>query len=153
MAVGWTASSRARLPGVVGSLRNDGGMELRTDRQAQRRRSDQNVAADRAAEKARGLFLRADEVAGLRYHLDRVERDVVDDWSLRQVVRRVLDKGGEIELRPSYWRGRGHPADEQDMLCPRCESESKSFDFGNAYHECRSCGHAFLLVAPDKSPN
>ena len=100
------------------------------------------------------MFLRADEVAGLRYHLDRVERGVVDDWSLREVVRRVLDKGGEIELRPSYWRGRGHPADEhQDMLCPRCESESKSFDFGNAYHECRSCGHAFLLVAPDKSPD
>ena len=74
-------------------------MELRTDRQAQRRRRDQNVAADRTAEKARGLFLRADEVAGLRYHLDRVERGVVDDWSLRGVVRRVLNKGGEIELR------------------------------------------------------
>jgi hypothetical protein len=79
-----------------------GGMELRTARQAQRRRRDENVAADRAAEKARGLFLRADEVAGLRYHLDRVERGVVDDWSLRGGVRRVLDKSGEIELRPAY---------------------------------------------------
>jgi hypothetical protein len=127
-----------------------GGMELRTARQAQRRRRDENVAADRAAEKARGLFLRADEVAGLRYHLDRVERGVVDDWSLRGVVRRVLDKSGEIELRPAYRRDGAYPADEHpDMLCPRCESESKSVDFGNAYHECRSWGHAFLLVAPD----
>ena len=113
-------------------------------------RRSENIAADRAAEKARGLFLRADEVAGLRYHLDRVERGVVDDWSLRGVVRRVLDKGGEIELRPAYRRDTADPADEHpDMLCPRCESESKSIDFGNAYHKCRSCGHAFLLVAPD----
>ena len=142
--------SQARLLGVVSTLRNDGGVELRTNRQVQRRRRDENVAADRAAEKARGLFLRADEVAGLRYHLDRVERGVVDDWSLRGVVRRVFEKGGEIELRPAY-RGEGADlADEQThMLCPRCESESESFDFGNAYHECRSCGHAFLLVAPD----
>ena len=114
------ASSRARLPAVVGSLRNDGGMELRTDRPAQRRRRDENVAADRAAEKARGLFLRADEVAGLRYHLDRVERGVVDDWSLRGVVRRIVGKGGEVELRPAYRREAAYPADEHpDMLCPR----------------------------------
>ena len=142
--------SQARLLGVFSSLRNDGGVELRTNRQVQRRRRDENVAADRAAEKARGLFLRADEVAGLRYHLDRVERGVVDDWSLRGVVRSVFEKGGEIELRPAYRREGAHLADEQThMLCPRCESESKSFDFGNAYHECRSCGHAFLLVAPE----
>ena len=142
--------SQARLLGVFSSLRNDGGVELRTNRQVQRRRRDENVAADRAAEKARGLFLRADEVAGLRYHLDRVERGVVDDWSLRGVVRSVFEKGGEIELRPAYRREGADLADEQThMLCPRCESESKSFDFGNAYHECRSCGHAFLLVAPE----
>jgi hypothetical protein len=65
-------------------------------------------------------------------------------------VRRVLDKSGEIELRPAYRRGGAYPVEERpDMLCPRCESESKSFDFGNAYHEYRSWGHAFLLVAPD----
>ena len=99
-------------------------MELRTDRQAQRRRRDENVAADRAAEKARGLFLPADEVAGLRYHLDRVERGVVDDWSLRGVVRRVVEKGGEIELRPAYRIEGAFSAHEHpDMLCPRCESE------------------------------
>ena len=96
------------------------------------------------------MFLRADEVAALRYHVDRVERGVVDDWSLRGVVRRIVEKGGEVELRPAYRRDGASAADEHpDMLCPRCESESKSFDFGNAYHECRSCGHAFLLVAPD----
>jgi hypothetical protein len=96
------------------------------------------------------LFLRADEIAALRYHVDRVERGVVDDWSLRGVVRRIVEKGGEVELRPAYRREAAYPADEHpDMLCPRCESDRKSFDFGNAYHECRSCGHAFLLVAPD----
>ena len=66
------------------------------------------------------MFLRADEVAALRYHVDRVERGVVDDWSLRGVVRRVLDKSGEIELRPAYRGDGADPADEHpDMLCPR----------------------------------
>jgi hypothetical protein len=119
------------------------------DSEVERRRSDEHVAQV-ASEMAHGIFLRADEVARIRYHLDRVQRGIEGDAEMTGIVFRLLDDYGmsKIELVPISPGRESYPVGlHPSAHCPQCGG--KSFDFGNAYHECRSCGHAYLLVAAE----
>ena len=121
-----------------------------------RARKEADVLAYRAARDAHGLFIRGDQLAVLRRYVDRFDAGLLGtDRSLVGFVGALLrDSGiGPINARPvaatyaDYQAGR---FDTSAFQCSRCGEGS--VDLGGGYRECRRCGYAFLLVAPEDAP-
>ena len=126
---------------------------MRSDRHRDQRDQAEAVARH-AAQQANGLFLRAYEVAGLRYQLQRREAGAAGaDGALAGFVSSLLDQRGigPIELRAAHPFERPLTSAEVDehplTRCAHCHGPS--MESGDAYRECRRCGRGFLLVAPD----
>jgi hypothetical protein len=112
------------------------------------------AVAFRTAQEACGLFLRAFEVANLRYQLQRLEAEVAGaDSGLAGFVRSLLDQRGvgPLELRAAHPFERPLTVAQVDRhpsaACSQCGGPS--MDGGGGYRECRRCGHGWLMVAPD----
>jgi hypothetical protein len=122
----------------------------RTDRHAEQR-NRATAVAHRAAQEASGLFLRADELASLQYHLRRDGAGIAGD--LARHVSWLLDQRGiePPELRAAHAFKRPLTPEEVDRhpsaACSQCSSQS--MEIGGGYRECLRCGHGWLNVAPD----
>jgi ribosomal protein S27AE len=118
-----------------------------------RARQEAEVLAYRAARDARGLFVRADQLAVLRHYVDRFDAGLPGaDLGLVGFVGALLrDSGiGPIEARPIAARYADHQAGRFDTSASRCSRCGEgSVNLGGGYHECRRCGQGFLLVAPE----
>ena len=131
---------------------------MRTDRNAVKRDQAEAVA-HRAAQEAGGMFLRAFEVANLRYQLQRLEAGATGaDGALAGFVGSLLHQrgGGPLELRVAHSFERPMTVREVDehpsAACSQCGGPSRggpSMDCGGGYRECRRCGHGWLNVSPD----
>ena len=114
--------------------------------------SHANGVAQRKAQQANGLFLRADELASLQYHLRRDRAGVTGDLA-RHVTWLLKQHGIEpTELRAAHPFERPLTIDEMNehpsARCTRCDG--KSVEIGGGYHQCRKCRHGWLMVKPDE---